>query len=572
MKAFRILLLAVLIIGVAGITPVTADLTVVPEGGTVFVGEEGLTFEGIPAGTTLYWFAPGDPPSTAVPSATYTTQGPGNEVIAPATFQTHTGNWYTVAGSPVVATVIITVRMPAIDVRAFNTETCEDMTNGRVVKTGTAIAFRLDSNLYEAVNQRYPELPGQTPDIKVVVLDEEGTRYNGLVEDAASGAVSQLTGLAPTSSQFYLPDSTGASGVRVPNWDLESEQYKYGAYTFYAQVNLNNVGDNIGTVTGATTSEVKTIEIEKDFVNIEANKDNVVRNNDFAVTITGRSEEYYVLWVKGTNNISAPDTVPYIKQNQDEVYFTGTTQGENAGLYQFLAGQSVHLDVYQNDPTVWRAYYAMVKLSGAGIRTVGFDTGDTTKNQTYTIRADHIPYLNATKNPAMTYVADKPMNDTVQVTVGETVTVTDFRANVTSGVAPQAIAFTDLSTGTPTGWNWSFGDGATSTEQNPVHQYTSAGNYTACLTADGCGECCTKPEYIKITPVLFGDANNDDQVNQADTLRVLKEIVGLTVPPVKNTKAFEKTDVHQNDVIEIGDVMFIAQYNVGLRGPWFELL
>ena len=35
---------------------------------------------------------------------------------------------------------------------------------------------------------------------------------------------------------------------------------------------------------------------------------------------------------------------------------------------------------------------------------------------------------------------------------------------------------------------------------------------------------------------------------------------------------FRKTDVNRNGVIEVGDALFIAQYNVGLRDVWFELL
>ena len=37
--------------------------------------------------------------------------------------------------------------------------------------------------------------------------------------------------------------------------------------------------------------------------------------------------------------------------------------------------------------------------------------------------------------------------------------VADFTANVTSGPAPLAVRFTDASTGTPTSWSWTFGDG-----------------------------------------------------------------------------------------------------------------
>jgi len=71
--------------------------------------------------------------------------------------------------------------------------------------------------------------------------------------------------------------------------------------------------------------------------------------------------------------------------------------------------------------------------------------------------------------------------------------------------------------------------------------------------------------------VLLGDANDDGTVNQADTLRVLKQIVGLSSKPAADTELFTKTDVHQNGMIEVGDALYIAQYNVGLRNAWFAL-
>ena len=48
----------------------------------------------------------------------------------------------------------------------------------------------------------------------------------------------------------------------------------------------------------------------------------------------------------------------------------------------------------------------------------------------------------------------------------------------------RAVQFTSLGTdvdGTVTGWEWDFGDGATSTVRNPAHTYTSAGTYTVTL-------------------------------------------------------------------------------------------
>ena len=61
-------------------------------------------------------------------------------------------------------------------------------------------------------------------------------------------------------------------------------------------------------------------------------------------------------------------------------------------------------------------------------------------------------------------------------------------------------------------------------------------------------------------------------VNQADTLIVLQEVVGLRKQPDAGTDRFSKTDVHANSMIEVGDALFIAQYNVGLRDVWFGAL
>lgn len=47
------------------------------------------------------------------------------------------------------------------------------------------------------------------------------------------------------------------------------------------------------------------------------------------------------------------------------------------------------------------------------------------------------------------------------------------------------VAFTDQSEGQITSWKWDFGDGTTSTEQNPTHQYKEAGKYIVILNIEG---------------------------------------------------------------------------------------
>jgi PKD repeat protein len=77
---------------------------------------------------------------------------------------------------------------------------------------------------------------------------------------------------------------------------------------------------------------------------------------------------------------------------------------------------------------------------------------------------------------------------------------TDFSANSTSGNAPLAVRFIDRSTGLPDTWSWSFGDGATSDEQNPEHTYTGTGTYTVSLESTNAGgsNTTTKVDYITV--------------------------------------------------------------------------
>ena len=58
-----------------------------------------------------------------------------------------------------------------------------------------------------------------------------------------------------------------------------------------------------------------------------------------------------------------------------------------------------------------------------------------------------------------------------------------FGATLTTGICPISITFTDESVGNPTEWLWDFGDGNTSTEQNPTYVYRIGGTYTVTLTA-----------------------------------------------------------------------------------------
>ena len=72
-----------------------------------------------------------------------------------------------------------------------------------------------------------------------------------------------------------------------------------------------------------------------------------------------------------------------------------------------------------------------------------------------------------------------------------------------------SIQFFDLSFGWPTNWSWDFGDGSTSNEQNPIHQYSSEGIYTTTLIIES--DSCLSQYTTEI--LVFYDSINSCQAN-----------------------------------------------------------
>lgn len=77
----------------------------------------------------------------------------------------------------------------------------------------------------------------------------------------------------------------------------------------------------------------------------------------------------------------------------------------------------------------------------------------------------------------------------------------DFTANNVNVCLGSSIIFSDASTGNPTSWIWNFGDGNSSTLQNPTHTYSSPGTYNVSLTiSDGATtETETKTSLITVS-------------------------------------------------------------------------
>ncbi len=93
-----------------------------------------------------------------------------------------------------------------------------------------------------------------------------------------------------------------------------------------------------------------------------------------------------------------------------------------------------------------------------------------------------------------------------------------FSANYTSSCnAPFTVNFTNQSSGMGSlSYHWNFGDGSSSTAQNPSHTYTQNGNYTVTLTVTnqyGCIDSLSIPNYITISNI-----NANFHIQEGDTV------------------------------------------------------
>ena len=77
-----------------------------------------------------------------------------------------------------------------------------------------------------------------------------------------------------------------------------------------------------------------------------------------------------------------------------------------------------------------------------------------------------------------------------------------------SGFIPLTVQFTDSSTGDNLEYLWTFGDGNTSTSQNPTHEYAVAGDYTVTLRTTNNYGVDTKTDTVSV--VVEPPSNGDE--------------------------------------------------------------
>ena len=188
-------------------------------------------------------------------------------------------------------------------------------------------------------------------------------------------------------------------------------------------------------------------------------------------------------------------------------------------------------------------------------------------------------YVGASANDAWFSRGDDPYANVcnailaLEKEAGVPAPVADFAANVTFGIAPLAVHFTNTSTGTITNWKWDFDNNGEidSEEPNPDYTYTDPGVYTVRLNVTGPGgsdeeikeDYITVVEWCSLLPtpfLIYGWVNDSDgeQVNDPDVT-----VTNLNTSETYEVENMTSSNYYQvstcSDNVSAGDVLrFVA--------------
>lgn len=232
---------------------------------------------------------------------------------------------------------------------------------------------------------------------------------------------------------------------------------------------------------------------------------------DFTNTSAGGTGNLTYSWDFGDGNTSA-DLNPTNTYNSSGLFDVSLTVTDELGCSS-TSLQSEYVEIVDNVSIDFVAnntapclgdQISFVDISSPTPTTWSWDFGDGNTstdqfpNHTYATAGTYEVSLTAVYSSSCQGTETK----TAYITVGE-IPFVDFTADQTAGCeTPFPVQFTNGSIGNGLSYIWTFGDGETSTDENPSNVYEDNGIYTVSLTAtnsDGCSSTFTEADYINVS-------------------------------------------------------------------------
>jgi len=322
--------------------------------------------------------------------------------------------------------------------------------------------------------------------VEITVLE------NTLSVTASANPTTVQTG---TSVEF---NGTAAGGTEPYTWEWD-----FGDGSTSTQEDPSHAYSSSGIFTATLTVIDDLGFTDSDTVSIDVNgqlsistdgpyESKVNENITLNATASGGSSPYDYSWDLGNGDSTTGKDVSYAYSNPG-IYTITLTVEDNNGLTSSIEtsatiysdGLMVTLDAPETGTENKPIQFAGSASNGVEPYTWNWDFGDgqtsTEQNPTHTYEnpGNYTVTLNVTDDLDVSNVTSTiihiQMENTIPVTIDAPATgfknyPVSFSGTVQDGDPPYT-------------WYWEFGDGQTSTEQNPSHTYTNPGQYTVYLSA-----------------------------------------------------------------------------------------
>lgn len=147
------------------------------------------------------------------------------------------------------------------------------------------------------------------------------------------------------------------------------------------------------------------------------------------------------------------------------------------------------------------------------------------------------------------------------------VPVADFSVDKTLGGTPLLVQFTDKTIGIVSRWQWDFGDGHTSSEPNPIHEFAAAGAYTVTLTVsnDSGTDTEIKPNYVTVAGGTTENVYLVDAYSSGDYFMINMSNMLQEIGAVKSGNVWVYTNSQQNKTYYIHHIHSAAAMERSLK-------
>ncbi len=291
--------------------------------------------------------------------------------------------------------------------------------------------------------------------------------------------------------------------------------YLYAWSTSPVQTGSNATTLNAGTYTvtvtdanGCNSAIPATIGQPSQVITMAGINDSIClgQSGTLTTTASGGGGIYSYLWQpsnvtnSGTLTVAPTSTTTYTVIAQDQYGCIGAADSISAIVYYL---NPANVQVTGTSP-ICRGQSSVLSVQTSGV------TGTLTYSWSNNLGSGPGPYTITPAQPTIytvtvTNVCGSSVTDSVSILFNPPPTVI-LASDTNQMCVPAIIRFSDNSvtgnnTDPITTWNWNFGDGTSSTLQNPAHSYVQAGTYSVVLTVTTSGGCTNNNASVPLMVV-----------------------------------------------------------------------